>query len=322
MSYWLLSIGLSHPELNSIWIQITRLKKPIAMELYHLKTFITVAEEGHLTRAAQRLNTSQPAVSAHIKNLEEELGIVLFTRTPKGMRLTQEGTLLKTQAVDALSMIDNIRNRAGALKDEVTGTLRLGLHIDPRYLRIDRLLSHLQRTYSQLDFHLLQRWSWQQFEDLPKGRLDAGFVYGEPPHKEIQAMLLKRCNIRVVGPAAWEKRLSKADWQEMAAMPWVWTPPNCFFCSIATQAFEKRNLKPVKVTIADQEPVVAALVAAGIGLGFMIEDEAMAYLEEGKVAVWDEIVGTVDLNFVYNRRREKEAVISAAIKSIKAVWQR
>ena len=45
------------------------------MELYHLKTFITVAEEGHLTRAAQRLNTSQPAVSAHIKNLEEELGI-------------------------------------------------------------------------------------------------------------------------------------------------------------------------------------------------------------------------------------------------------
>ncbi len=42
------------------------------MERYHLKTFITVAEEGHLTRAAQRLNTSQPAISAHIKNLERE----------------------------------------------------------------------------------------------------------------------------------------------------------------------------------------------------------------------------------------------------------
>jgi len=61
------------------------------MELYQLKTFVTVAEEGHLTRAAERLFTSQPAISAHIKSLEEELGVTLFHRTPKGMQLTTEG---------------------------------------------------------------------------------------------------------------------------------------------------------------------------------------------------------------------------------------
>jgi DNA-binding transcriptional LysR family regulator len=291
------------------------------MELYHLKTFITVAEEGHLTRAAQRLNTSQPAISAHIKHLEEELGIVLFTRTPKGMRLTQEGLSLQSQAAEALSMIDNIRDSAGALKDEITGVLKLGLHIDPRYLRIDKLLSHLQRAHSQLDFHLLQRWTWQQFEDLPKGRIDAGFVYGDPPHKEITALLLKRCNIRIVGPAAWEDRLRGATWEEMAAMPWVWTPPNCTFCTVANQAFEKRRLKPVKVTIADQEPVVATLVTAGVGLAVMIEDEAMENQREGKMAVWDETVGTMDLNLVYSRKREKEAVVGAAIESVRAVWE-
>lgn len=290
------------------------------MELYQLKTFITVAEEGHLTRAAQRLNTSQPAVSAHIKNLEEELGLILFTRTPKGMRLTEEGSVLKTRAAEALSMIDNIRDQAGALKEEVTGTLRLGLHIDPRYLRIDGLLSYLQRAHSRLDFHLLQRWTWQQFDDLAKGRIDAGFVYGEPPRGDIAPILLKRCNIHVVGPAAWADRLSGAGWADMAAMPWVWTPPNCAFCAIATKAFEKRNLKPVKVTIADQEPVVATLVASGIGLAIMIEDEAMEYRNAGKVAVWDDVVGTIDLNFVYNRKREKEAVVCTAIESVRAVW--
>lgn len=58
-----------------------------AMKLYHLETFITVAEEGHLTRVAQRPNTSQPAVSAQIKNLEDELGLSLFTRPPTGMHL-------------------------------------------------------------------------------------------------------------------------------------------------------------------------------------------------------------------------------------------
>ena len=64
-------------------------------------------------------------------------------------------------------------------------------------------------------------------------------------------------------------------------------------------------LKPVKVTMADHEPVVATLVTAGVGLAVMIEDEALVYREAGQAAVWDEIVGTVDLNFIYDRRRRK-----------------
>ncbi len=290
------------------------------MELYHLKTFVTVADEGNLTRAAKRLNTSQPAVSAHIKNLEEELGIILFARTPKGMCLTEAGTLLKNQAKDALSMIANIREQAGALKAEVTGTLKLGLHIDPRFLRIDKLLYHLRLAHNRLDLHLLQRWTWQQWDDLVLGRIDAGFVYGDPTHRDIASRLLKRCNIRVVGPPNWEDRLAKAGWEEMAAMPWVWTPPDCTFCTIATEAFSRRGLMPVKVTIADQEPVIATLVTSGIGLAVMIEEEALEYRRTGRIALWDEILGSVDLNFVFNRKREKEAIVQAAIESVETVW--
>ena len=76
-------------------------------------------------------------------------------------------------------------------------------------------------------------------------------------------------------------------------------------------------LKPVKVTISDQGPVVATLVTAGVGLAVMIEDEALVYREAGQVAVWDEVVGTVDLNFIYDRRRAKEAVIGAAVDAVK-----
>lgn len=107
----------------------------------------------------------------------------------------------------------------------------------------------------------------------------------------------------------------------MSAMPWVWTPPNCAFCAIAEEAFAKHNLKPVKVTIADQEPVVAVLVASGIGLAIMIEEEALYYRDAGKMAVWDEVVGSIDLNFVYNRKREKEAMVCAAIESVRKVWE-
>ena len=64
------------------------------MELYQLRTFAAVAEEGHLTRAAERLHLSQPAVSGHIKALEQELDVRLFERTATGMVLTEPGRQL------------------------------------------------------------------------------------------------------------------------------------------------------------------------------------------------------------------------------------
>lgn len=58
------------------------------MEIYQLRTFVTIAKEGSITRASELLFLSQPAVSAHIKAMEDELGLVLFERTPRGMSLT------------------------------------------------------------------------------------------------------------------------------------------------------------------------------------------------------------------------------------------
>jgi DNA-binding transcriptional LysR family regulator len=290
------------------------------MELYQLKTFVMVAAEGHLTRAAERLHTSQPAVSAHIKALEEELGVALFKRTPKGMLLTREGEVLREQAVRALSTIDEIHYQANVLKDEVVGTVRLGLHIDPRFLRIDEFLSCMQKKYRKVDFHLLQQWSWEQPMNLKRGKLDAGFIYGTPNHSDITIIPLRKFNIVVAGPAQWADKLTQAGWEEMAEMPWVWTPPECSFCKIAIKAFEKRHLKPFKVTIADQEPVVNLLVTSGVGLAFMIEEEALEAKAQGKVAIWDEIIDTVNLSFIFQKNREKDPLVRAVVESIKKVW--
>ena len=64
------------------------------MEIYQLRTLLAVAREGSITRAFERLFLSQPAISAHIKAMEDELGIALFERTPRGMSLTAK-TLTK-----------------------------------------------------------------------------------------------------------------------------------------------------------------------------------------------------------------------------------
>ncbi len=291
------------------------------MELYQLKTFVTVAEEGHLTRASERLNTSQPAVSAHIKSLEEEMGVSLFIRTPKGMVLTREGEVLQAKAQTALDTIDELYKEASVLKENVVGTARIGLHIDPQFLKIDCFLSHMRRHHPELDFHLLQRWSWQQPEAFKKGSLDGGFVYGVPNMPELEVMSLRKFNVVVVGPVDWKDKIAGASWEAIARLPWIWTPPNCRFCSIAMNAFETRGLQPMRVTVADQEPLISTLVSSGVGLAIMIEEEARLAQEQGRLTIWEEVLDSVDLAFIYSRKRATEPLVKALVDGIRSVWE-
>lgn len=77
-----------------------------AVSLTHLRSFVVVAEEGHVGRAARRLHLSQPPLSRHILGLEEELGTPLFERTPRGMRLLPAGELFLQHARRILGDVD------------------------------------------------------------------------------------------------------------------------------------------------------------------------------------------------------------------------
>ena len=125
----------------------------------------------------------------------------------------------------------------------------------------------------------------------------------------------------VVGPAQWNEKLCSAGWPELAALPWIWTPSNCNFNRIGMQAFEARGLKPNKVTVADQEPLINTLVSAGIGLALMMEEEAQNARAHGRLAVRDEVVGTVDLNFIYAEQRRSDPMVKAITDAIREVWE-
>lgn len=76
------------------------------MSLTHLQSFVAVAEEGHVGRAARRLHLTQPPLSRHILALEEELGTRLFERTPRGMRLLPAGEAFLQHARRILAEVD------------------------------------------------------------------------------------------------------------------------------------------------------------------------------------------------------------------------
>ena len=86
------------------------------MDIHQLKTFVTVARERSITRSSEVLHLSQPAVSAHIKALEDTLGLALFERTPRGMSLTREGERLLAKAEQTLAAHQGLMDEATRIK--------------------------------------------------------------------------------------------------------------------------------------------------------------------------------------------------------------
>src|ERR1700760_1898830 len=84
----------------------------MAIDLRHLRLFVAVAEEGHITRAAERLGMQQPPLSQQIKALERELDVQLFRRKPRGVELTDAGHVFFREACAMLAHLDHAREMA------------------------------------------------------------------------------------------------------------------------------------------------------------------------------------------------------------------
>ena len=292
------------------------------MELYQLKTFITVAEEGHLTRAAERLHTSQPAVSAHVRSLESELGVTLFERTSRGMRLTHAGMVLKAKADAVLKTTEAMRFEADQLKEKLGGALRIGLNVNPRYLKVTEMLAVMRRTHPEVEMHYQQRMTWAAPGDLLADNLDAAFVYRVPQGSTICAEHLDSFELVVVGPMAWRCELEKADWQKILSMPWIMTHAQCPYHEIAVQLFDKHGSRPYSAVVADEDFTVKNFVMSGIGLGLMIAEEAREAAKVGELCIaYPEPVATLPLSFIYLCRRAQDPIIQAILKCIHQVWR-
>ena len=105
------------------------------MELRHLRCFVVLAEELHFTRAAERLHIEQPPLSRAIKELEDELGVVLFDRDRRGTRLTAAGTAFLQDTRRLFTVLEQARENAKAVASGLRGSLRIAVSdgaIDPR----------------------------------------------------------------------------------------------------------------------------------------------------------------------------------------------
>ena len=291
------------------------------MELYQLRGFAAVAAVGHLTRAAERLHLSQPALSAQIKALEDELGVQLFERGPAGMALTPAGKRLLPEAAKVLADAASLHGKARAMEGSVAGHMRVGTLSDPAFIRLAEFLARATAQFPLLEIELRHEVSGAAFEKVRDGGLEASFYYGDLTHPAVGAIPLREITYRVAAPAAWRSKVWRATWPDIAALPWLMAPSISTHHVLATRLFAKRGSTPATLIEADNEAVIRSLVTSGLGVALVREDLALEGEAAGELVVLPETPLTTTLQFIYANDKREEPEMRALQDVIRDVWQ-
>ena len=158
------------------------------LTLKQMRYFEALARHGHFGRAADVCAISQPALSMQIKDLEGSLGIALFERGARSVRLTSFGMEFARRVRDILRGVDELADLARASQDRLVGRLRMGVIPTVAPYLLPSLIADLSRNYPDLDLHLRETMTQNLLNEIAEGRLDTAIValpVSEPSLSEV-----------------------------------------------------------------------------------------------------------------------------------------
>ncbi len=296
------------------------------MDLQILRAFVLAAREGNVSRAAERLHLTQPAVSLQLKRFAEETGLQLFTRTPHGLALTADGATMLPQAERVLAAVGDLQQAARKLQGTVRGALRIGTILDPEFTRLGVFLRELVEAAPQIETELRHGMSGSVLAQVLRGDLDVGFHLdpGEDSETTTSAALsvrtLTRFTYRVVAPAGWGPQVLGRDWKALAALPWLATPPESAHHRLLERVFTPLGLSPRRVALVDQEASMLDLLKSGIGLSLVRDSIAIRECQAHGLVMANRVQLDCALRFVSLAARRDEPVIASAWDALAKAW--
>lgn len=255
------------------------------LDLYHV--FFEVAKEGSFSKAAKALFLSQPAVSQNIATLESELGVRLFTRTPKGVTLTQEGEVLFTSVQDSLKALAVGEAKIKALKGLLTGELKIG--VGDTVTRV-YLLSYLDRFHTQypkVKIKIINRTTSELCRLIESGDIDLALCNLPVVGSQLEAIpCLEVHDIFVTGPRFESKTRTPLFLEGLKDLPLICLEPKSSSRQYVEAHLKQAGLSIVPEIELESHDLLLSLAAINLGVACVVREFSLDALSEGKVFEW------------------------------------
>src|SRR3954468_18382856 len=196
------------------------------MEISQLKTLIHVAELGSLSKAADRLNIAQPALSRQIRLLERELGTYLFERHGRGMVLTEAGREVLEHASRIMSELDSLRSSVAQPGSSLRGIVTIGTTPTVAAIVTVPLVRKIRDSHPQLSMRFTSAFSGHLLDWVQRGELDLAVSYDPQPLKSLRITPVMVEELLLVGRGDAGLRLDQpVRFAQLASAPLILPSP-------------------------------------------------------------------------------------------------
>lgn len=253
------------------------------MDLKQLRTFLTVAETGSLSRAAERLNIAQPALGRQIRLLEEELSVPLFTRHGRGMMPTPSGELLADRATTILRMVEDTRAAISADANAVKGTVSLGVPPTVGEVIAGHLAERFLTDYPEVTLRIVPAFSGYLLDMIQRGEADLAVMYETGAVLNVRSEPLIEETLYLIGPPG-AATAEPADFRSLAERPLILPGPRHGLRKLLEAAAREHDIALRVIVEADALQTLKDLVARGLGYTVLPLAAVHAQVEAGDLA--------------------------------------
>lgn len=282
-------------------------------DIRQLYSFIALADEMHFGRAAANVHIAQPALSQHIKLLEQRLGLRLFERDRRHVALTPEGRVLLEKARDTIGRYEGLLQAAASLRSGADGAIRLGYVGSAIY---DPALMALMRDYRQarpgIELAMEEHDVNRQLTLLQSGDLDAALVRTPVPQLPglVYRQVVQRALIAVLPKDHALSGAGTLSLRQLAQEPFLIQndPPGVGLAWSVLAACRRAGFTPHPLKATRDVAVTIGLVALGMGVALVPETQALARREDISYHPLDDPQAVSTLTLAYRQNTQQAAV--------------
>jgi DNA-binding transcriptional LysR family regulator len=240
------------------------------LEIKHLEYFVEVARQKSFTKAAKKCHVTQSTISKLIKDLEMELGTTLFNRTSKYVQLTDTGTIFLEQAIELVTMFENLTGEFQKRIKVEKGKISIGLLPITGTTIFAELLGEFKKKYPQIEINLSERGSKKVILDISNGTLDVGVVCSQPDNHYFDSFVFAEDPLYVIvsvqNPIS---KLSSIDLKSLANEAFVLYSSEFSLHDEITSKCKSEGFSPNVIFETSQLELMTQMVAANLGIAFL-----------------------------------------------------